>query len=154
MIETTKKVSKDAQEIINQRISYLDKSFENLKILEERLKHEKFLDHKTLVHESQIWHEYFNELSIIYRLLHILYFYDIESNNSSKIDIVDNKLLDEIKKDTIRIAQNEAKKTAMDITKQSLIFEGELNTIQCKTCGKLNPHENNFCGNCGQELNP
>ena len=43
-------------------------------------------------------------------------------------------------------------KQSSDVNKNVQNIENESDMIECKTCGKLNPSINKFCGECGSKL--
>ncbi len=60
--------------------------------------------------------------------------------------------LNAFKKKIVKEAKKVATKTAEEISSH-LMFEPEINPIECRECGHLNPYDSIYCNKCGKRLN-
>ena len=75
-----------------------------------------------------------------------------EINNSIIKSVMTKEEFKEYDKKMREEAEKISEETAKKITSEGLIFEAELNKIECKKCGFWNNIENEFCGKCKEKM--
>ena len=134
------------QNIIKKRKEYLKDMLEKVKDAKIDIKYKKdeYFDGSEDV--ICVYEEHLQELNTIYKLIELLYNYNIELLGS--LDKLDENLIKELKKDNERISRSTAEKTIL----KSMKYQLDISPIKCPECGHHNSPDAKYCNQCRKKL--